>query len=366
MGGKSSKNNEKSEKSSTSIKTSSEQPTTDKEGVTKKEAALLGDQPTHGDEISQVKKDASQVNVVTQEEEQEEESEGVEEVCDKKEEEVKVGEGEGEKVGEGKGEEVEERGGEGVREDATSPGPEPLPLKRLTDLRNDSEFSLQIGSTESLLELTAKDRLNPAEYKKPIKFKTVKPTIRTGDLALLYRRDQVIPHVAVFINHIESDPLFPLLLVKAKTKPLSLETFDGCKPRFIHPITATTRIFYGDYDRVAVRYVNGQSDNGTDVYIDAQTAMDAIDKVEAIPFSEKERAAIASAKDDRERSVYMSTFMAAYYYKELGIFTGTPDEVTPENFLSQLPLSDPLYIKLPHVKLGPMVHGDPPFLKQLV
>ena len=227
---------------------------------------------------------------------------------------------------------------------------------------DEGELKGGVGSTESLVGLFGKDRLNPADYKEPIKFKEIQPTIRTGDLVLMYRHEEGIPHMGIFVTHVETDPLFPLLLVKGKTKPLSLEKFDRQKMRVVHAVTATTRIFYGDYDRVAVRYI---SDDGVSK-IDAQTAMDAIDKVEAIPFSEKERAAIASAKDDQERSLYMSTFMAAYYYKELGIFTGTPDEVTPENFLPQLPLSDPLYIKLPHVKLGPMVHGEPPFLRQLV
>jgi hypothetical protein len=248
--------------------------------------------------------------------------------------------------------------GEG-REKSTSPTA-PVPHKRLDEIRNESSPSFSIGSTESIIGLFEPERLNPAEFKKPVKFKKIQPTIRTGDLALLYRRDEEIPHVAIFINHVETDPLFPLLLVKGKTKPLPLAKFHPQKCRFIHPITATTRIFYGDYERVAVRYV--QSDDG----IDVQQAMDAIAAVEAVPFSEKERKAISDAATDHERSLYMSTFMAAYYYRELGVFTGTPDEVTPENFLAQLPLSDPLYIKLPSVKLGPMVNGDPPFLKQLV
>ena len=267
----------------------------------------------------------------------------------------------------GKGEREEVGGEEGEcreRENSVSPfsPSEPLPLQRVKDqLRKESTFSFSMGSTESLVGLFGQDRLNPADFKnKPIKFKKIQPTLQTGDLALLYRREQPVPHVAIFVNHVESDPLFPLLLVKGKTKPLPRDKFHPDKPRFIHPITATTRIFYGDYEKVAVRYIQ------TTEAIDVEKAMAAITAVEAIHFSEKERRAIEAAETDHQRSLLLSTFMAAYYYKELGVFAGAPDEVTPENFVEQLPLSNPLYIKLPTVKLGPMAHGDPPFLKQLV
>ena len=243
----------------------------------------------------------------------------------------KDGEGEGGNDGEGEGEgEGGKDGGEGEEgkdgeretEPATEEGEEreeksvspsePLPLQRVKQLRNDSEFSLHVGSTESLVGLVNQKRLNPGEFKKPIKFKKIQPTICTGDLALLYRRDQAIPHVAVFVNHIETDPLFPLLLVKGKTKPLPRDKFCPEKPRFIHPITATTRIFYGDYEKVAVHYLE------TDKTIEVQKAMAAIAAVEDIPFSQKEVAAMESAETDHQRSLLMSTFMAAYYYKELG------------------------------------------------
>ena len=248
--------------------------------------------------------------------------------------------------------------------DAISPAPSdpkasPLP-RRLADIRKDSEMSLRFGSTESMIGIF-QPRLDPTEIKKPIKFKEIQTTIRTGDLALLYRKGQEIPHVAVFINHSGSDPLFPLLLVKGKTKPMSMSNFDPSK-RFIHPITATTRIFYGDYEKVAIQYLEME----VDMEIDTERAMQVIDEVEKIPFSEKEREAIASARTDHERSLFVCSFMAAYYYQKLGVFAGKPDEITPDNFREHLPLLDPIEIRLPSVKLGPMVHGEPPFLKQIV
>ena len=283
----------------------------------------------------------------------------------------KEGEGEGEREGEGEGEREgeTEREGEGVTELAAtsdskrdkSPSPsDPIPLNRVAELRKDSEFSFHVGSTESLVGIFTTERLNPSDYRKPIKFKKIQPTIRTGDLALLYRRGEVHPHLAIFINHLEADPLFPLLLVKGKTKPLPKEKFCPGKPRFIHPITATTRIFYGDYEKVAIRYIDSP------LQISVKEAMDAITKVEATPFSEKEREVISGATTDHERSLFMSTFMAAHYYYVLGVFDGSAEEATPESLLRDLPLLDPIFVKLPTVKLGPMVNGEPPFLKQLM
>ena len=275
-----------------------------------------------------------------------------------------------ETTAENSSQEAEETARESSHEKTLSPSPDseqgsrasPLPDKRISELRKGSTGSIGgMGSTESLVGLFKQERLNPADYKKPVKFKIVQPTIRTGDLALLYRKEP-LPHLAIFINHAESDPLFPLLLVKGKTKPLPLDKFEPAKPRFIHPITATTRIFYGDYEKVAIQYVRMDDDRE----ISTEEAMGAISEVENIPFSEKEREAIATAETDQQRSLYMSTYMAAYYYKQLRIFKGDPADVTPENFLTQLPLVDPIYVKLPSMKLGPMVNGDPPFLKQLV
>ena len=151
--------------------------------------------------------------------------------------------GEGEKEGEGEaageeGEEGEEDGedsSEVRRKKSASPADvDAHPFNRLNELRNKSNASFPMGSTESIVGLFGQKQLNPADYKKPIKFKKIQPTIRTGDLALLYRRDVPLPHLAIFINHAENDPLFPLLLVKGKTKPLPLEKFEPQKATF-HP-----------------------------------------------------------------------------------------------------------------------------------
>ena len=256
-----------------------------------------------------------------------------------------------------------EEPGEPRREQSQEKSVSPPPPKPLQHLQIEGAHH-HGGSTESIIGLIHPHHLNPTEHKDPVKFKDIQPTIRTGDLALLYRHDQPFPHLAIFINHVKADPLFPLLLVKGKTKPLSLSKFDPEKPRFIHPVTATTRIFYGDYEKVAIQYV--KREEGLDVEIDPVMAMNAVHEVEKIEFTKKEQEMIKSADTDQDRSLYMSTFMAAYYYKILGIFKGNPEDVTPENIRDQLPLMDPIPVFLPPVKVGPMWRRDPPFLKQLV
>ena len=194
---------------------------------------------------------------------------------------------------------------------------------------------------------------------KPVRFAVYEDKISTGDLALLYRDTSDIPHYAIFVQHDECDPNFPLLLIKGKTKPLPLEIFD-LKVRDAHPVSAVTRIFYGDYSKVAVRHLNSQEP------IHCSKAMELIDKIQTIPFSDKEVTAIKAAQSPAERSSIVCTFMVAHFYKLLGVFDGDPTEVKPSTLQDVLPLSDPVYIRLPAMKPGPVRTGDPPFLQKLM
>ena len=234
---------------------------------------------------------------------------------------------------------VKEGGGEEDGEDYSEDHHENLPSmfdshppKLLVGFRDNP--SSHIGNTDSQFFA----RLKPAHYKRSVKFKDIEVTLRTGDLALLYCHDLVLPHFAIFINQGYGNPL---LLVKAKTRPLLLSQFDPHKLRYIHTITATMQRIHGDYARVVIQQIQSEDE------INVQHALDAIGTVEAIPFSQTEIQAIIRAKSPQERSLYLSTFMAAYYYQHLGIFHGAPDQVTPENFRDHLPLSDPIYVELP-------------------
>ncbi len=203
------------------------------------------------------------------------------------------------------------------------------------------------------------DSAPPKAGQKKRRFSEIESTISTGDLALLFRHGHEQPHYAVFVSHSDCDPNFPLLLIKGKTRPLNLDKFNP-RVRNIHPISAVTRIFYGDYHTVAIRHLNVKEP------ISCAKIMDLVEKVERTPFTQEERDAVEKATSAEERSVLVCAFTMAHLYKALGLFPGDPGSVRPHSFQEHLNLSEPQYIKLPPVKLGPVATGDPPFLSQLV
>ena len=190
------------------------------------------------------------------------------------------------------------------------------------------------------------------------RFSEIEHTISTGDLALLYREGQEVPHYAVFVQHGECDPNFPLLLIKGKTKPLPMNKFTPV--RHAHPVSAVTRIFYGDYKQVAIRRLN------LDKPIECEKTMALIDEVTKIPFAPHELDAIAKANSPEERSSIVCTLMVSHLYHLLGILQGDPSSVTPANLENHLDLHNPVFLKLPPVKFGPVTNDDPPFLAKLV
>lgn len=191
------------------------------------------------------------------------------------------------------------------------------------------------------------------------RFSEIESAISTGDLALLFREGQEHPHYAVFVSHSDCDPNFPLLLIKGKTRPLDLSKFNR-RVRNIHPISAVTRIFYGDYHSVGIRHINLEEP------ISCAKVMGLVEQIERTPFTQEELDAIEKATTDNERSLLVSAFTMAHLYKALGLFPGDLGSVRPHNFQDHLKLSEPTFIQLPAVKLGPVATGDPPFLSQLV
>lgn len=179
-----------------------------------------------------------------------------------------------------------------------------------------------------------------------------------GSLAILKRANQDIKHYAIFVQHDKCDPEFPLLLVKGKTKPMPC--FDPKEPRHAHMVSAASRIFYGDYEMVGVRYLK------TDLDIPCAKMVTFIDEIAKIPFSDAEVEAITKAPSPEQRSAIVCTFMVAHFYQKLGVLGVNPETITPDNLEDQLDLEDPMYIELPQVKEGPTLYGDPPFLSRLV
>ena len=200
--------------------------------------------------------------------------------------------------------------------------------------------------------------LTQEPQKNLVKFNEFEPNISTGDLAILERPNENVKHFAIFIQHDKCDPDFPLLLVKGKTKPMP--HFDPKMPRHAHAVSAATRIFYGDYESVSIRNLT------TPKTFECKETLKIIDEIPKIEFTKEEIDSIEEAKTPEERSAIVCTFMVAHFYRQMGILEVDPKTITPGNLENNLSLTDPVYIKLPPVKEGPLAHGDPPFLSKLV
>lgn len=195
--------------------------------------------------------------------------------------------------------------------------------------------------------------------KNSVQFSEFEGKICTGDLAILKCPGSNVKHYAVFIQRDKSDENFPLLLVKGKTKPLA--SFNPNAKRQATPVTATTRIFYGDYETVAVRSLEPK------IELSCHEVLKIVDRIPDVAFFEEEVAAVQSSEvNDDERSSILSAFMIAHFYKKLGALKVDPITITPQNLEEKLVLADPVYIELPKVKEGSVAKGDPPFLYKLV
>ncbi len=192
----------------------------------------------------------------------------------------------------------------------------------------------------------------------PIRFAELEKEIFTGDLAILKRPGEEIPHYAIFIQRDESDDAFPLLLVKGRTKPVA--SFNPKTKRYVNPVSAACRIFYGDYERVAVRSLVPKTK------LTCHETLKLVEEIREISFTEEEVAAIKSAKSDSERSSIISVFMIAHFYKKMEVLKTDPISITPQNLEESLSLSDPKYIRLPKVKEGPVSRGEAPFINKLL
>ena len=204
-----------------------------------------------------------------------------------------------------------------------------------------------------------------------VEYCDIEENIKTGDLAVLFREGQDTPHFAVFIQHPEDDPDFPLLLVKCKTKPL-LKLESGFKQhpalgRQVYTTTAVQRIFYGDYKKVLVRHLDGQTDEKPSI----DKVMETVEKINKIPFSEYELKAINDASTDDAKSGLLSALVIAHFYKLMPVsgdppFDGDPCKVTPQSLEECLKLSQPKSIKIPSPRPGPLHTGSPPLLHKLL
>ena len=180
-----------------------------------------------------------------------------------------------------------------------------------------------------------------------VEYSKFEESIKTGDLALLYREGQEFPHYAIFIQHPKDDPDFPLLLLKGKTKPLPKEEFDKFSGRGAHFTTAASRIFYGDFKKVLVKQLDYQPEK----QFPMAEMMENIKKVNEIPFSEHEVEAIEKSTTAEERSALLSALIVAHFYDLMmpGV-CGDPSRITPQILEGHLKLMKPKSIRLPSTR----------------
>ena len=196
----------------------------------------------------------------------------------------------------------------------------------------------------------------------PVDFSSIAGTLETGDICLLYRKGTDQPHYAMFVKYEDLGDDSPLLLLKGKTKPLPLEKFDKKGQRDVRIISASTRIFYGDYEKVLICKL--KKDNA----ILGQQVDEVAETVRNTEFHENELKFIEDASLSAEsRSQHTCTFMLTHVLSRLGHLSVEPHTVMPKDFISYLKLDNPISIKLPETRAGPLVsHGSPPFLAKLM
>lgn len=195
----------------------------------------------------------------------------------------------------------------------------------------------------------------------PVEFASLKNTLKTGDLCVLYRKGMEEPHYAMFVVYEDLCDHAPLLLLKGKTKPLPLDHFKlqhGNNLRHVRLVSANCRIFYGDYEKVLIYKLK------RDQVILGERVDEVTEIVRKLKYHKDELKFIEDTKiSDARRSQYVCTFMLAHVMSRLGCMKVTPHNVMPEDFMSHLNLGEPTSIILPEATKGPR---SPPFFAKLM
>ena len=216
------------------------------------------------------------------------------------------------------------------------------------------------------------------------KFHKLQRELQTGDLCIMYRAKSHEPQFGIFVDYKECNSHFPLLLLKGRSKFMSLAEFArqqaGPKCREVRLVSASSRIFYGDHNRVYVRKLKrGDSDAANCRRMDRIVQM-----IESTPFTEEEVTEIeteikgmtqtgfqALSREDsiRPHSRLLKTpsaLVVAYAYKELGYLKGDPRSAHPDSLEDMLELGPRLRVKVPKPRWGPVQKGDPPLLARVM
>ena len=200
-----------------------------------------------------------------------------------------------------------------------------------------------------------------------VEFKDIKDTLKTGDLLLLYRKESDIPNYAVIINNSDHEQYFPLLMVKGVAKPMEKETLLHSKKRYLTAVTAVVRIFYGDYERVAVCRLQTSDEQKK---ICSKTALDLIDKISSENYTDEEIEVASEAPTPSFRSVATTVLNLNRFCYKLGVLKEQPKpsdvKGTIGKWYTTLPVSEPQFIKVPPVKMGLLKRGEPPFYQKVM
>ena len=223
-----------------------------------------------------------------------------------------------------------------------------------------------------------------SKKEKRYKFHKLQRDLKTGDLCIMYRAKSNEPQFGIFVDYKECISQFPLLLLKGRSKFISLAEFGrrcaGPKYREVRLISASSRIFYGDYNKVYVRKLKrGHAEAPTCRQMDR-----VMQAIEATPFSQVEVEAIEAeissmsparfhviSREDSIRPYSRvlktpSALVVAYAYKELGYLRGDPWSARPSSLEDMLELGPRLRVRVPKPRWGPVQKGDPPLLARLM
>lgn len=201
-----------------------------------------------------------------------------------------------------------------------------------------------------------------------VDFEDVKDSLKTGDLLLLYRKDEKIPNYAVIINNSDHTEYFPLLMVKGVAKPMQKETFLHSKRRYLTAVTAVVRIFYGDYERVAIcRLKTSEGEQGK---LSSSAALKVVDTIDTETYNDEEFETASEAPTPTFRSVITTVINLHRFYFKLGVLKETPKPTdikkTAEKWHEVLPVTKPQFIKVPPVKLGLLSRQEPPLYQKIL
>ena len=207
----------------------------------------------------------------------------------------------------------------------------------------------------------------------------IKPTLKTGDLCVMYRAKDPEPQYAIIVDYSECAPHFPLLILKGRSKFMSLAEFSRKQYLEVKLISASSRMFYGDFNKVYIhRLKTGQAPSCMDI----DRVKDAISKYEIYALEreaiEREISSLAptgfmvacgedSIRPNARILKVPSCLVVAHAYNKLGYLKGDPCQARPDNLLEMIDLEEKrVRIKVPKPRKGPMQKGEPPLLSRLM